>query len=185
MACPCCYQPCCRNGYPTITFTISGGTTGNPNECIVPDCGVMNGSYVFSGEDVFNGTASTRRDWTIRPSCIVDNFGTPLFIPAIVAFANFPASCNGLFQTSFTGSSGVMQIQIGDIGQGGSRAIWDIVWENLVVDQDDGCVISASYGPAEPRFFPLPGRWGDTCGGWPSGGTYGPTTVRLAASVSR
>lgn len=184
MACRCCQinEPCCINGYPIVTFTISGGTTGNPRDCITPDCGVMNGSYVFSGEDVFNNTNTDIRDrvWTIRPSCIVDNFGSPLFIPAIVARATFRITCKG----NVVGNA--LQITIGDIGLGGSYAIWNIVWENLVVDPDDNCVISASYGPAAPEYYPLPGRWSDTCGGWPApDGSYGRTTVRLSASVSR
>lgn len=184
MACPCCGPPpCCKNGYPTITFTLSGGTTGNPLECEgrhVPDCGVMNGSYVFNGEDIFNGTANLSRTFTIRPSCYVTDIdGSQLFIPAYVATINFRVDCSGN-RVSFLPSILVEAVLV-------QRATWVIEWQNLQVDPEDGCVISGSYGPASPtRYFPLPGRWGDTCGGWPAPlGSYGPTTIVLSANVSR
>lgn len=194
MACPCCGPPpCCKNGYPTITFTLSGGTTGNPLECEgrhVPDCGVMNGSYVFNGEDIFNGTANLSRTFTIRPSCYVTDIdGSQLFIPAIVATLSFRVTCSG----NGPNFLGYVQLQaaLGTepyLGTSrGSSANWNVFWQNLQVDPEDGCVISANYGPASPTsYHPLPALWGDTCGGWPAPlGSYGPTTIVLTANVSR
>jgi hypothetical protein len=188
MACPCCYQPCCRNGYPTITFTISGGTVGIP-WCgaygAQSDCSPMNGSYVFSGEDIALGTVgSMTREFTIMPGCPDDPQGRWTFQYPIVATWRFQMSCNG--------RGNLLNGVIGDgmtvIAEMNTRAIWQIVWQDLQVDPEDGCYISGSYGPSPPTtFFHVPGYWGDQCGGPPgvSQGTYGPTTVRLAANISR
>ena len=187
MACPCCYQPCCRNGYPTITFTVSGGTVGVP-WCIPlgvgSDCSPMNGSYVFSGEDIANGSVGTlSRTFTIMPGCPDDPEGRWTRQDPIVATFLFQMLCNGSGLTP-AGAPGPGMTVIATMNQ---RAIWDIVWQDLQVDPDDGCYISGSYGPALPRFFPLPGRWADQCGGPPgvTGGSYGPTLIRLSANISR
>lgn len=185
MACPCCYKPCCKNGYPTITFTISGGTVGVPwcGGNIVSDCSPMNGSYVFSGEDIANGSVGTlSRTFTIMPGCEADPGGTWTYSPPIVAEFVFQMSCNGRGLVITPGTEGMTVI-----AHMNQRAIWDIVWQDLQVDPEDGCYISGSYGPAAPRFFPLPGRWGDQCGGPPGvhDGSYGPTLIRLSANISR
>jgi len=182
VACPCCYQRCCRNGYPTITFTISGGTTGVP-WCgnVQSDCSSLNGSYVFSGEAIALGTVgSMSREFTIMPGCEADPQGRWTYYPRIGATIAFNVGCNGLVASV--------------VGLIDTRAVWNIVWQDLEVDPDDGCAISGSYGPAPPNTYvqgpgtgAAPGFWGSNCGGPPGvhGGTYGPTLIRLAATITR
>jgi hypothetical protein len=184
MACRCC--SCCRNGYPKVTFTISGGTVGVPwGAGIVSDCSSMNGSYVLSGEDIpLGATGSMTREFLVMPGHEADPQGRWTYAAPIVATWRFQMQCNG--------RGNLLNGVIGDgmtvIAEMNTRAIWQIVWQDLQVDPEDGCYISGSYGPSPPTtFFRLPGYWGDQCGGPPgvSGGTYGDTTVRLAANISR
>ena len=145
------------------------------------DCSPLNGSYVFSGEDIALGTVgSMSREFTIMPGCPDDPQGRWTFQYPIVATITFGVGCNGLVASV--------------VGLINTRAVWDIIWQDLQVDPDDGCAISGSYGPEPPtRFAPgpgagaAPGYWGSQCGGpiGVTGGTYGPTTIRLAATITR
>lgn len=193
MACPCCGPPpCCKNGYSTITFTLSGGTTGNPNECdgqAIPDCGRLNGSYVFSAEQVFNGSATgLERYITVRDGCTVFDGNTPVVVGPTVVRLRFGVTCKGTAGLEAYMTSGQLY----------SFARWAVPdftnSASSVVDPEDGCVISASFGPSLPTSYTsgitsgpvgsAPGIWGGTCGGWPPPNV--PTaTVMLQITVSR
>lgn len=194
MVCPCCVTPCCTNGYPTITFTLSGGTNGNPLECdgqAIPDCGRLNGSYVFSAEQIFNGSATgLERYITVRDGCTVFDGDTPVVVGPTVVRLTFSVTCKGVAGLEAYMTSGQLF----------SFARWQVpnftTSASAVVDPEDGCVISASFGPSLPTSYrsgvingvsgTAPGIWGGTCGGWPPPDVPNPpATVMLQITVSR
>lgn len=194
MVCPCCVTPCCTNGYSTVTFTLSGGTTGNPQECAgqeIPQCGRLNGSYVFSAEDVFNGTVTGLvRYITVREECTVGEGPTATYNGPIVVRLTFGVTCKGAATIEAYMTSGLLY----------SYARWPIQlpasWSTYVVDPDDNCLASASFGPSLPSTYTsgiingvsgsAPGIWGFICGGWPLPDIPSPpTTVQLQVTVTR
>lgn len=190
MACPCCVTPCCTNGYSTVTFTLSGGTAGPP-QCSgaeIPQCGNLNGSYVFSAEDVFRGTATGLVQYiTLLDECTVVADGVSTYIHPIVVRLTFGVTCKGVATIEALMTRGNQF----------AYAFWPIQlpasWSTYVVDPEDGCLVSASFGPSLPSAYSsgiinyssgsAPGLWGFICGGWPNPSVQ--TIVQLQVTVTR